>query len=66
MNYLYWNFLITHQARFGKNPRMALPYKALAAMGEGERAAISAEAAAFLAKMKAPEAEPPAQISMPW
>ncbi|WP_444462855.1 cryptochrome/photolyase family protein [Rhodobacter capsulatus] len=66
MNTLYWNFLITHQDRFGKNPRMALPYKALAAMGEGERAAIIAEAAAFLAKMKTPEAEPPAQISMPW
>jgi len=66
MNFLYWNFLITHQARFGKNPRMALPYKALAAMGEGERAAIAAEAAAFFAKMETPEAEPPAQLSMPW
>ena len=63
MNYLYWNFLITHQDRFGKNPRMALPYKALAAMGEGERTAIVSEAEGFFARMDGPEA-PSGQLSL--
>ena len=65
LNYLYWNFLLTHQERFGKNPRMALPYKALAAMPEGERAAIAAQAAEFLARMEEPEAGP-SQLSLGW
>ena len=48
-NYLYWNFLITHQARLQGNPRMALPYQTLARMTEGHRQEIARQAEAFLA-----------------
>ncbi|GJE28256.1 cryptochrome/photolyase family protein [Methylobacterium organophilum] len=47
-NYLYWNFLITHEQRLCSNPRMAMPYRTLRAMGEERRAAIVADAARFL------------------
>ena len=66
MNFLYWNFLLTHRDRFGRNPRMALPYKALDNLPKAEHAAITAQAAAFLAKLDAPEAGPPAQLSLDW
>lgn len=47
-NYLYWDFLIRNQATLSRNPRMGMPYKTLAAMPDSQRAAIQAEAHAFL------------------
>ncbi|WP_336486302.1 cryptochrome/photolyase family protein [Methylobacterium nigriterrae] len=47
-NYLYWNFLIENEARLAGNPRMAMPYRTLARMGEARRTEIRADAARFL------------------
>jgi deoxyribodipyrimidine photolyase-related protein len=47
-NYLYWDFHIRNEARLACNPRLAYPYRTLAAMPEDRRARIRAEAAAFL------------------
>jgi len=43
---LYWDFLLRHEARFAGHPRMALQVKNLARLGDAERAAIVARAAA--------------------
>jgi deoxyribodipyrimidine photolyase-related protein len=43
---LYWDFLMTHEARFAKHPRMALQVKNVARLAADERAAISSRAAA--------------------
>jgi deoxyribodipyrimidine photolyase-related protein len=48
-NYLYWNFLIENQQKLSANPRMAMPYRTLAKMGDERRAKIVSEARAFLA-----------------
>lgn len=48
---LYWDFLLRHEARFARNPRMAMPYKAWAKMDAGERAATLAQAAHWLARL---------------
>ena len=53
---LYWNFLIENAPRLRANPRMALPYRHVTAMSDGERAAIQAEAARHLS-----DAAPPRQ-----
>jgi deoxyribodipyrimidine photolyase-related protein len=45
-NALYWDFLDRNAARLSANPRLAMPYRALAGMAEAERAAIRAKAAA--------------------
>lgn len=47
-NYLYWNFIDRHEARFAKNPRMAMPIKGLRAMAPSRREAVRREATAFL------------------
>ncbi len=44
---LYWDFLLRHAARFARHPRTALQWKNLGRLGEGERAAIRAQAAAL-------------------
>jgi deoxyribodipyrimidine photolyase-related protein len=41
---LYWDFLIRHQDRFARHPRMALQVKNLARLAPAERAAIAARA----------------------
>ncbi|MDP2226896.1 MAG: cryptochrome/photolyase family protein, partial [Moraxellaceae bacterium] len=43
-NSLYWDFLDRNAGRLEANPRMALPYKNLARLGEAERRAIAARA----------------------
>jgi deoxyribodipyrimidine photolyase-related protein len=48
-NYLYWNFLIENQQKLSANPRMAMPYRTLAKMGDERRTEIVSEARAFLA-----------------
>lgn len=47
-NYLYWHFLIENESRLARNPRMAMPYRTLAKMTPERRAAIEADASAFL------------------
>lgn len=47
-NFLYWAFLIRNAATLRTNQRMAMPYRTLAGWDEGHKAAITAEAEAFL------------------
>ena len=47
-NYLYWNFLIDNERQLSGNPRMAMPYRTLAAFPAERRRAIAREAEAFL------------------
>lgn len=47
-NFLYWDFVGRHEARFKNNPRMAVICKSLNRMSVSERAEIRAEAAGFL------------------
>ncbi|GGH50988.1 cryptochrome/photolyase family protein [Frigidibacter albus] len=47
-NYLYWNFLIENEAVLSRNLRMAMPYKTLARMPDGQRADIARSSQAFL------------------
>ena len=47
-NYLYWAFLIRQKDRLSSNPRLAMPYRALAGWPPERQAAILAEAEAFL------------------
>ena len=49
-NYLYWSFLIRQKDRLSGNPRLAMPYRALAGWTREREAAILAEADAFLDK----------------
>lgn len=39
-NALYWHFLDRHKDRFGRNPRMAFPYKGWQKFSEADQAAI--------------------------
>ena len=47
-NYLYWAFLIRQHDRLSGNPRLAMPYRALAGWSLERKAAILSEADAFL------------------
>jgi deoxyribodipyrimidine photolyase-related protein len=44
---LYWDFLVRHEERFAKHPRMALQVRNLARIPESERAEITRRAAAI-------------------
>ena len=46
---LYWDFLLRHEKRFARNPRMALQVKNAARLKPAERKAIQAAAAALRA-----------------
>ena len=46
---LYWDFLIRHEERFAKHPRMALQVRNLARIPADERAEISSRAAMIIA-----------------
>ncbi|WP_461427826.1 cryptochrome/photolyase family protein [Gymnodinialimonas sp.] len=50
-NALYWHFLMRHEDRFAKNPRMAQMYRTFARMDEAKRAETLASAEAFLEKL---------------
>ena len=54
-NALYWDFIARHSARFGQNPRMAMPVRTLAKMDPDRVAALRERAAAFLTAMDAGE-----------
>lgn len=47
-NYLYWNFLVAHETRLSRNPRMAMPYRTIAVMSAEKKRQITEDAAAFL------------------
>jgi deoxyribodipyrimidine photolyase-related protein len=51
-NYLYWDFLMTHQERFRSNPRMAMILKNLDRFGETKLAAIRSRAMAFRSRIE--------------
>jgi deoxyribodipyrimidine photolyase-related protein len=50
-NYLYWAFLIRQKDRLSGNPRLAMPYRALAGWPRERETEILAEADAFLDKL---------------
>lgn len=50
-NYLYWNFLITHEDKLRSNPRMGVIYGTLDKKSAAEKAAIRRSAEAFLASL---------------
>ena len=52
-NYLYWDFIDRHEARFAKNVRMAMPVKTLRGMAPAQREAIRSDARAFLDSLPA-------------
>jgi deoxyribodipyrimidine photolyase-related protein len=52
-NFLYWDFMARHAARFAGNQRMAMPLRNLERMPRARIEAIKARAAAFLAAMDA-------------
>ena len=47
-NYLYWAFLIRNEERLSGNPRLGMPYRTLAGWPDARKAALVAEADAFL------------------
>jgi len=51
-NYLYWAFLIRSRDRLASNPRLAMPYRTLAAWSSERQAAIVAEAEDFLGRLE--------------
>jgi len=57
-NYLYWNFLITHEERLSRNPRLAMPYRTLAGMTPQRRDEIAADSARFLDSLGKSEGHP--------
>ncbi|WP_341908371.1 cryptochrome/photolyase family protein [Polaromonas sp. YR568] len=52
---LYWDFLIRHEERLAKNPRMALQVKNIARLSEPKRALILEQAQAHRASVSAAE-----------
>jgi deoxyribodipyrimidine photolyase-related protein len=44
---LYWDFLIRHEARLAKNPRMALQVKNVARLTDVQKREVTARAAAI-------------------
>lgn len=51
-NYLYWNFLSTHQQTLSANPRMAMIYKTLNNMDTVRRQAVEASSDTFFANIE--------------
>lgn len=54
-NYLYWAFLMQHQAKLAANPRMAMPYRTLSKMTDEKKQTIVADSVRFLNRMDAGE-----------
>ncbi|WP_374538875.1 cryptochrome/photolyase family protein [Chitinimonas taiwanensis] len=51
LNSLYWHFHLRHADSLGRNPRLAMPYKAWPRMDETERSATLAQAEHYLARL---------------
>lgn len=50
-NYLYWNFLITHQSTLRGNPRLAMVYRTLDKMSSERTHEISEDSLIFLSRL---------------
>ncbi|WP_439574614.1 cryptochrome/photolyase family protein [Phreatobacter sp.] len=66
-NLLYWNFIDANEAVLAANPRMAMPYRTWRAMDAQRKAAIRAQAQAFLDGLDGSGGAPasPVQASLP-
>ena len=53
LNYLYWNFMIEHRERLGRNPRLAQPYRTLDRLTPERVSAIRSDSARFLDGLRA-------------
>lgn len=51
-NYLYWAFLIRNERKLADNPRMAMPYRALAKWKADRKAAVTRQARQFVDGLK--------------
>ncbi|NJM49707.1 MAG: cryptochrome/photolyase family protein [Sphingomonadales bacterium] len=50
-NYLYWDFIARHEARFAKNPRMAMMARSYGKFEDAKKAQIKKDADRFLEKL---------------
>ena len=51
-NYLYWAFLIRHEHRLARNPRLAMSYRTLAGWSQDRKGALLREADEFLDRVE--------------
>lgn len=51
LNSLYWHFHVRHADVLGRNPRLAMPYKAWSKLDPAEQAATLAQAEVYLAQL---------------
>ena len=51
-NYLYWDFIVRHRKKLGKNHRMSMMYKVFDRMSEEKKKAILQDSKIFLSELK--------------
>jgi len=62
---LYWDFLMRHETRLAKNPRMALQVKNLARLSDPQKLAVTQRAAAIRRGEVGPLAPAPSKSALP-
>ena len=50
-NYLYWDFLVRHEARLRRNPRMAQMYRTYDKLADDRKLAIDQDSKRFLSNL---------------